>query len=123
MAGQRQSPIDVPAAPAGDLPKLSFHYQVTPLAAENNGHTIEVKVAAGSYLRIGTERFDLVQFHFHTPSEHRLHGEQFPMELHFVHRNALDEIAVVGEAIDGEMRTFRVRGQNSDFTNTYPIFA
>lgn len=34
-----------------------------------------------------------------------------------------DEIAVVGEAVDGESRTFRVRGQNSDFTNTYPIFA
>jgi carbonic anhydrase len=96
VAGQRQSPIDVPAAPAGDLPNLSFHYQLTPLAAENNGHTIEVKVAAGSYLRIGTERFELVQFHFHTPSEHRLQGEEFPMELHFVHRNALGELAVVG---------------------------
>ena len=96
VAGTRQSPIDIPAVPQGDLPKLSFHYQPTPLAAENNGHTIEVKVAAGSYLRIGQERFDLVQFHFHTPSEHRLHGEEFPMELHFVHRNALGELAVVG---------------------------
>jgi carbonic anhydrase len=55
-----------------------------------------VKVQSESYLRIGQERYKLVQFHFHTPSEHRLHGEQFPMELHFVHRNALGELAVVG---------------------------
>lgn len=95
-AGQRQSPIDLPAAPHGDLAKLSFHYKRTPLAAENTGHTIEVKVAAGSYLRIDKERYDLVQFHFHTPSEHRLQGEEFPLELHFVHRNALGELAVVG---------------------------
>ena len=95
-AGTRQSPIDLPAAPLGDLAKLSFHYKPTTLAAENNGHTIEVKVAAGSYLRIDKERYDLVQFHFHTPSEHRLQGEEFPMELHFVHRNALGELAVVG---------------------------
>jgi carbonic anhydrase len=96
VAGQRQSPIDLPAAPSGDLPKLSFHYRPTPLEAENNGHTIEVKVESDSYLRIGQERYKLVQFHFHTPSEHRLHGEEFPMELHFVHRNALGELAVVG---------------------------
>lgn len=96
MAGQRQSPIDLPAAPSGDLPKLSFHYRPTPLEAENNGHTIEVKVQSDSYLRIGQERYKLVQFHFHTPSEHRLNGQEFPMELHFVHRNALGELAVVG---------------------------
>jgi len=96
-AGKRQSPIDLPAvAPQGDLPSLSFHYRLTPLEVENNGHTIEVKVQSDSYLRIGEERYKLVQFHFHTPSEHRLHGQQFPMELHFVHRNALGELAVVG---------------------------
>ena len=95
-AGTRQSPIDLPEAPEGDLPHLSFHYQLTPLAVKNNGHTIEVEVEPGSYVRIGSERFNLVQFHFHTPSEHQLQGQSFPMELHFVHKNALGELAVVG---------------------------
>jgi carbonic anhydrase len=96
VAGTRQSPIDVPAAPNAKLPKLVFDYRPTPLEVENNGHTIEVKVQSESYLRIGRESYRLVQFHFHTPSEHRLKGEAFPMELHFVHRNALGELAVVG---------------------------
>lgn len=96
VAGTRQSPIDLPEAPAGQLLRLSFNYRPTPLEVENNGHTIEVEVLSRSYLRIGPERYRLVQFHFHTPSEHRLHGEEFPMELHFVHRNELGELAVVG---------------------------
>jgi carbonic anhydrase len=96
VAGTRQSPIDLPEAPAGRLLPLSFHYRPTPLEVENNGHTIEVAVTSKSYLRIGQERYRLAQFHFHTPSEHRLHGEEFPMELHFVHRNELGELAVVG---------------------------
>jgi carbonic anhydrase len=95
-AGTRQSPIDLPAALEGPLPKLAFKYRPVPFEVENNGHTIEVKVAPGSFLRIGQERYKLVQFHFHTPSEHKLQGQAYPMELHFVHRNALGELAVVG---------------------------
>jgi carbonic anhydrase len=96
VAGTRQSPIDLPAAPESSLPKLVFKYRPTPFEVENNGHTIEVKVGPGNFVRIGQERYKLVQFHFHTPSEHRLQGQTYPMELHFVHSNALGELAVVG---------------------------
>lgn len=95
-SGTRQSPIDLPAAPHGNLPHLSFHYRPTPLDAENTGSTIEADIHSDSYLKIGHERYNLIQFHFHTPSEHQLEGESYPMELHFVHRNALGELAVVG---------------------------
>lgn len=95
-AGVRQSPIDLPAAPEAHLPQLSFHYEPMLLDAENNGHTIEVEDHSASYLRIGRERYELKQFHFHTPSEHQVEGQAYPMELHFVHSNALGELAVVG---------------------------
>ena len=29
--------------------------------------------------------YGLTQFHFHQPSEHRLNGKSFAMEVHFVH--------------------------------------
>jgi carbonic anhydrase len=32
------------------------------------------------------EAYDLVQFHYHSPSEHTLNGVRYPLEVHFVHR-------------------------------------
>lgn len=34
------------------------------------------------------DRFDLKQFHFHSPSEHTVEGEFFPLEMHMVHESA-----------------------------------
>jgi carbonic anhydrase len=35
---------------------------------------------------IGGKEFGLRQFHFHTPSEHTVEGEHFPLEMHMVHQ-------------------------------------
>ena len=36
---------------------------------------------------IDGERYRFRQFHFHTPSEHRVHEEYFPVEMHMVHEH------------------------------------
>jgi carbonic anhydrase len=41
--------------------------------------------AGNSSLRVGSRTFDLIQFHFHSPSEHAIDGERFDMEAHMVH--------------------------------------
>jgi carbonic anhydrase len=54
-------------------------------------HTVQVDVAstnATNTLQFGGKTYDLLQFHFHVPSEHRIDDEYFPMEVHFVHRSA-----------------------------------
>lgn len=53
---------------------------------ENLGSTIEV-IVNGTTTFAGTE-FELRQFHFHTPSEHRIAEEYFPLEVHMVHEAA-----------------------------------
>jgi carbonic anhydrase len=45
---------------------------------------------------ISGTRYELVQFHFHHPSEHLLSGKKFDMELHFVHRSEAGRLAVLG---------------------------
>lgn len=96
-SGTRQSPIDLPIVLKSSLPHLTYNYTALPIEVENkDGHTAEVHVEHGNYILIGQERFDLDQFHFHTPSEHKLHGQGFAMELHLVHRNSVGELAVVG---------------------------
>ena len=42
------------------------------------------------------KKFELKQFHFHTPSENTINGKHFPMEAHLVHLNKNGEIAVIG---------------------------
>jgi carbonic anhydrase len=62
----------------------------------NNGHTIQVNVAQGSKIRIDGKPFDLLQFHFHRPSEEHIDGKPSAMVIHFVHKNAEGELAVLG---------------------------
>src|SRR5260370_1015515 len=62
----------------------------------NNGHTIQANAAPGSTLTIGKDTYNLVQFHFHAPSEHSIGGKRAAMEVHFVHAGPDGRLAVVG---------------------------
>ncbi len=93
--GQQQSPVDI----SGDLPegeaRLSFAYKAGSAAIADLGHTIQVNVAPGSELLFEGKRYELIQFHFHTPSENTFEGLHYPLETHFVHRDADGSLAVV----------------------------
>lgn len=95
--GEAQSPIDIADTDQLDLTDIEFNYQPSMLNIFNNGHTIQVQYDAGSSIVYNEIRYNLLQFHFHTPSEHTVNGESVPMELHFVHQDpATGELAVVG---------------------------
>jgi carbonic anhydrase len=49
-------------------------------------------------------RFDLVEFHFHHPSEHAWRGRRYAMELHLVHRTAAGLTGVVGVFLEERRR-------------------
>jgi carbonic anhydrase len=66
----------------------------------NNGHTIQVTYTEGDTLTVGDTGYELVQYHFHAPSEHTVAGKHFPMEMHLVHRSAAGALAVVGVLIE-----------------------
>jgi len=93
--GAEQSPIDIRGAAKADLPALGLAY--TPGAAEvvNNGHTIQVNLSAGGTATLPTGAYQLLQFHFHTPSEEKIAGKSYPLVAHLVHRNAEGKLAVV----------------------------
>ncbi|MCG2586315.1 carbonic anhydrase [Massilia sp. TS11] len=96
--GGAQSPINIETAKATRAKLDPIDFQYTPTAAEvvNNGHTIQVNLAKGSAIQIGGARYELLQFHFHTPSEEELDGKRLPMVAHLVHKNAEGKLAVVG---------------------------
>ena len=97
-AGRMQSPVDFgPATLRGNhSERLPVSYGRTRGEIFNNGHTIEVETEGNDVLTLNGVEYELVQFHFHTPSEHRFRGQGFDMELHLVHKSAAGDTAVVG---------------------------
>ena len=93
--GHHQSPVNILGAKSADLPAIQFEYKPTALHIINNGHTIQVNYAPGSFIKIGDKRYELKQFHFHHPSEETIKGKHFPLELHLVHSDADGNLAVV----------------------------
>jgi carbonic anhydrase len=94
-SGQRQSPIDIRNPVMAQLDPIVFHYEDSPLKVLNNGHTIQVEFAPGSFILHGGSRYELIQMHFHTPSEERINGRPFDMVAHLVHKNAQGRLAVI----------------------------
>jgi carbonic anhydrase len=94
--GLEQSPIDIASTTPLNPADLQFAYQPGGLTIVNNGHTIQANYNAGSTVQIDGQPYELLQFHFHRPSEHTVDGDNPPMELHLVHRNGAQELAVVG---------------------------
>lgn len=100
--GKAQSPVEIAtkgksaAAPKGPPAPLHFAWQKAKGVVVNNGHTIQVNLPPGSSLDVGGTAYELLQFHFHTPSEHVIDGKAAPMEAHFVHKTAAGKLGVVG---------------------------
>jgi carbonic anhydrase len=99
--GKKQTPVNVVSAEAitSVLQNIDFRYHHTSFVVENTGHVVEVPYENGSQIRIGPglpDKYKLLQFHFHAPSEHTIDGKLADAELHLVHQNALGELAVVG---------------------------
>jgi carbonic anhydrase len=98
-AGHQQSPVDISEPISARQPPLKIDWSKRPDTIVNNGHTIQLNLAAGDALNIGGRSFKLVQFHFHHPSEHLVDGKAFAMEAHFVHAAESGGLAVVGVLI------------------------
>jgi len=93
--GRSQSPIDLTGMVDIDLPAIDFSYGGTALEVLNNGHAIQANYAAGSSITVDGKTYELLQFHFHSPSENTINGHSFPLEAHLVHKNAEGQLAVI----------------------------
>lgn len=97
--GRDQSPInldDPDSYQPEELAEIQFNYQPSTVEVINNSHTVVVNYEPGSTININNEEYELIQFHFHTPSEHTINNEASAMEVHFVHQNEAGKLAVVG---------------------------
>ena len=98
QAGQEQSPINLSDYTSKEekRPVLALAYQLSPVSVLNNGHTLQVNFKGENNLKLGDTAYKLLQFHFHTPSEHQLNHVVYPLEFHFVHKSRAGGLAVLG---------------------------
>jgi carbonic anhydrase len=96
-SGMKQSPIDLTGQTLEvGLDDITVDWAPSDVSVVDNGHTIQANVQPGNKTTIDGVPYELVQFHFHKPSEHTMGKEIFPLELHFVHKNAAGGLAVLG---------------------------
>jgi len=96
-SGKQQSPIDIQTTGMKlSSQPIEFHYGTSGINVVNNGHTIQANYDKGSYALIGGKRYDLLQFHFHSPSEHTLNSKPADMVAHLVHKAEDGSLGVVG---------------------------
>ncbi|KAI8477329.1 MAG: alpha type intracellular carbonic anhydrase [Monoraphidium minutum] len=114
-SGMRQSPINIPAKAirASNAPRqgaacrpaqidVKGYKSVKPNILNTGVGTMQVNFAKGTqFLTCGGADLELLQFHFHTPSEHAFDGERTAMEAHLVHKNvATGQLSVLGVMLE-----------------------
>jgi carbonic anhydrase len=108
-SGVEQSPIDlvnaVPIEDSGIARRLgetvlTVQQRARVMDLVDNGHTVQITNDAPISMELGDTVYELAQFHFHAPSEHTIDGQHAPLEVHFVHKSAAGELAVVGILVE-----------------------
>jgi carbonic anhydrase len=94
-SGNRQSPIDIRDGIKVDLEQITFDYHPSSFNVTDNGHTVQVMVGSGNFLTVGNRTYELIQFHFHRPSEERINGKGYEMVVHLVHKDGEGRIAML----------------------------
>ncbi|CAG8544748.1 3477_t:CDS:1 [Funneliformis caledonium] len=107
LTGKNQSPIDITSQDLKTLakPPPAEFKNAKDVESFNNGNTVEIfsgkeGVPLPATIQVDGETYDLQQFHFHTPSEHRVNGKHFDIEQHLVFTTKDEKVSVVAVFYD-----------------------
>jgi carbonic anhydrase len=107
-AGRQQSPIDLPLTVLSGIAKKSqllndMQYNRVDWKGADTAHGLKFQSDNDpGFLSMMNKKFNLIQFHMHQKSEHTVAGDQFDLELHFIHKSADGEFAIVAVLCNGE---------------------
>lgn len=98
--GQSQSPIDFPTtvkyADLSEGPDPMMNGSVVEFVGTPSNWALNCKTPGTcGYTMYNGAQFDVVNIHFHAPSEHTLNGTSYPLEAHIVHSTASGVLAVI----------------------------
>lgn len=113
--GKFQSPIDVSPKIINQMSRLEIQYTPAPVmimkdgntslmigkepTVINDGHSIQLNFPperTSEIITFNNQKYKLLQFHLHFPSENKFNGQSFPAEIHFVHQGENGTLVVIG---------------------------
>lgn len=90
-SGKKQSPIDIPKHEFArkSTPPIPSFANAKDLEVVHNGNTVEIGTENENEvlpvrIMIKGKEYQMLQMHFHTPSEHRVNGRHYDVESHMV---------------------------------------
>ncbi|MGB8221269.1 MAG: carbonic anhydrase family protein [Polyangiales bacterium] len=87
--GPLQSPVNILSdAVEGGKHTIEYGHGDGAQQVDNLGHTVQLGFGRGIKTELDGKSYELMQVHFHTPSEHLIDGITYPMEMHIVHSRA-----------------------------------
>ncbi|CAN8075338.1 unnamed protein product [Agarophyton chilense] len=104
--GDSQSPINFPAnvqyAPkaAGPRPRMNMANMTFGASSYNWAMSCSDESGSCGTTTFNGKTYELINVHFHSPSEHKLFGKQYPLECHMVHAAEDGSLAVIGTMFD-----------------------
>ncbi|WP_343597818.1 carbonic anhydrase family protein [Acinetobacter sp.] len=95
--GKNQAPINIQKSYRSiESQPLQITYPSPLKSVIFDGHTLQAdSKSPNNTLHLDQQTFVLQQLHLHTPSENKISGKSYPLELHLVHQNPQGELAVV----------------------------
>lgn len=108
-SGQHQSPVNIidinVVEKRDDTARNTLFYSPKTILTKvrNNGHTIQFDFDLGDSICSSDTHYNLIQIHFHEPSEHTVNGIRYPIETHLVHQSKEGDYTVLAIfGIEGE---------------------
>lgn len=98
--GKEQSPINIDTTNQKPLP-LGINYHSGKFQIEIEKTSVKLfPESHNNSINMYGKNYELKQLHFHIPAEHLVNGKRSDMEIHFVHEDRQQSVAVFGIFVD-----------------------
>jgi carbonic anhydrase len=93
--GTQQSPVQIAYTKTADIPFLDMHYAKATGEMHYDGRIMEIAVDNGHTLTMEGDTYRLETIQLHSPAEHVIRNDFYPLEIELLHENVAGKKLIV----------------------------